>query len=59
MIRDLHNIADGATYDLVVVGAGAAGMAAAVFGAIAGKKVLLIERTEYVGGTSALSAATT
>ena len=40
MIRDLKTIEDGAIYDLVVVGAGAAGMAAAVFGAIAGDLVL-------------------
>ncbi|MEQ1615379.1 MAG: FAD-dependent oxidoreductase [Hyphomicrobiaceae bacterium] len=59
MIRELASLADGAAYDLIVVGAGGAGMAAALFGAIAGKKVLLIERTEYLGGTTALSAATT
>jgi succinate dehydrogenase/fumarate reductase flavoprotein subunit len=57
MIRDLATVAD--TYDFVVVGAGAAGMAAALFAAIASRKVLLVERTEYLGGTSALSAATT
>ncbi len=59
VIRELASLADGAAYDLIVVGAGGAGMAAALFGAIAGKKVLLIERTEYLGGTTALSAATT
>lgn len=59
MIRDLSSISDGATYDFVVVGAGGAGMAAALFAAIAGKSVLLVERTEYLGGTTALSAATT
>ena len=59
MIRELGSLADGAAYELVVVGAGGAGMAAALFGAIAGKKVLLVERTEYLGGTTALSAATT
>lgn len=59
MIRDLSSLADGAAYDLIVVGAGGAGMASALFGAIAGKKVLLVERTEYLGGTTALSAATT
>jgi len=46
-------------YDVVVIGAGGAGMAAALFAAIRGQKTLLIERTEYVGGTTAFSAATT
>ena len=47
------------TYDLVVVGAGGAGMAAALFAGLDGKKVLLVERTEFVGGTTAWSAGTT
>jgi succinate dehydrogenase/fumarate reductase flavoprotein subunit len=55
----LEQIPDGATYDLVVLGAGAAGMAAAVFGTLGGARVLLVERSEYLGGTSALSAGTT
>jgi succinate dehydrogenase/fumarate reductase flavoprotein subunit len=59
MIRPLDSIADDAAYDVVVAGAGGAGMAAALFAAIAGRKVLLVERTEFVGGTTALSAATT
>ncbi len=50
--------ADGA-YDVIVLGAGAAGFSAAVTAALLQQKVLLIERTEYVGGTSAFSAATT
>jgi len=44
-------------YDVAVLGAGAGGMAAAVFAALKGAKVILIERTEFLGGTSALSAA--
>ena len=48
-----------ATVDVAVIGAGAAGMAAALFAAIEGARVLLIERTGLVGGTSALSAGTT
>ncbi len=48
-----------AAYDLVVVGAGGAGMATALFAALDGKSVLLVERTPYVGGTTALSAGTT
>ncbi|MBD1549403.1 FAD-dependent oxidoreductase [Roseibium aggregatum] len=46
-------------FDVAVLGAGAAGMAAAVFAALEGCRVLLVERTEYLGGTSAFSAATT
>lgn len=45
-------------YDLVVVGAGGAGMATALFAAMEGASVLLVERTEYVGGTTAWSAGT-
>ena len=59
MLTNLAALADNATFDVVVIGAGSGGMAAAVFAAIAGKKVLLVERTEFLGGTSALSAATT
>lgn len=49
----------GQTYDVVVLGAGAGGMSAAVFAALEGMRVLLVERTEYLGGTTAFSAATT
>jgi succinate dehydrogenase/fumarate reductase flavoprotein subunit len=43
-------------YDVVVVGAGVAGMSAALFSAIEGARTLLVEKTALVGGTSALSA---
>jgi succinate dehydrogenase/fumarate reductase flavoprotein subunit len=43
-------------YDVVVIGAGAAGMSAALFAAIRGAKTLLVEKTDFVGGTSAFSA---
>jgi succinate dehydrogenase/fumarate reductase flavoprotein subunit len=43
-------------YDVVVIGAGAAGMSAALFSAIRGAKTLLVEKTDFVGGTSAFSA---
>ncbi|WP_042703933.1 FAD-dependent oxidoreductase, partial [Azospirillum sp. B506] len=59
MSIDMRKMADKPAYDVVVVGAGGAGMAAALFATIEGMKVLLIERTEYVGGTTAFSAATT
>jgi hypothetical protein len=55
----LESLPDGAAFDVVVLGAGGAGMSAAVFAAIAGAKVLLVESTEYVGGTTAYSAGTT
>lgn len=42
-------------YDIVVVGSGLAGMSAANEAAIAGKKVLVLEKLEAVGGTSARS----
>lgn len=47
-----------AEYDLIVIGAGAAGMTAALVGAIEGARVLLLERTTRVGGTSARSSGT-
>jgi FAD binding domain len=47
------------SYDVIVIGAGGAGMAAALFAALEGASVLLVEHTEFVGGTTALSAGTT
>ena len=57
--QNLQAIAEHETFDLVVVGAGGAGMSAALFAAIDGARVLLVERTQYVGGTTAWSAGTT
>ena len=54
----LHSLGEDSAFDLVVVGAGGAGMAAALFAAMEGASVLLLERTEYVGGTTAWSAGT-
>jgi succinate dehydrogenase/fumarate reductase flavoprotein subunit len=45
-----------AEVDLLVLGAGAGGMTAALTGAVLGLDVLLVEKTNQVGGTSALSA---
>ena len=45
-------------WDVVVLGGGAAGMAAAIFAALEGARTVLVERSEFVGGTSALSAGT-
>jgi succinate dehydrogenase/fumarate reductase flavoprotein subunit len=44
------------TYDLVVLGSGVAGLTAANVSAIEGKRTLLIEKSDRIGGTSALSS---
>jgi succinate dehydrogenase/fumarate reductase flavoprotein subunit len=46
------------TFDLCVVGAGAAGMTAALVGAKLGLSVILLEKTQTVGGTMSTSAGT-
>jgi succinate dehydrogenase/fumarate reductase flavoprotein subunit len=59
------NVASGANkpawheeYDLIVLGSGGAGLTAALAGTIEGLRTLVIEKTEYLGGTTALSAGT-
>lgn len=52
----LSSFSDDPSFDVVVVGAGVAGMSAALFAAISGLKPLLIEHTDRLGGTSAWSA---
>lgn len=47
-----------AEYDLVVLGSGASGMTAALVAAIEGARVLVLESTAHVGGTSARSSGT-
>ncbi|MEP7302042.1 MAG: FAD-dependent oxidoreductase [Caldimonas sp.] len=42
-------------YDLVVLGSGAAGLAAALAGCARGARVLLAEKSELIGGTTAMS----
>lgn len=54
----LSAIPEGQVFDVVVLGAGAGGLAAAVFAALEGARVLLVEHTSHVGGTSAFSAGT-
>jgi succinate dehydrogenase/fumarate reductase flavoprotein subunit len=45
-------------YDLVVLGAGAAGLTAAIVSAIEGNRTLLLEKSDQIGGTSASSSGT-
>lgn len=47
-----------AEFDLVVLGAGAGGMSAALVSAIEGMRTLLIEKSDQVGGTTAYSSGT-
>ncbi|HEY1028244.1 MAG TPA: FAD-dependent oxidoreductase [Pseudomonas sp.] len=46
---------DAQTYDLIVLGSGAAGFAAAATAACRGLKVLIVEKAATFGGTSAIS----
>ena len=46
-------------YDFIVCGSGAGGLSAAIFAALKGWKVLLLEESQYIGGTTALSGGTT
>ncbi|AWM01258.1 FAD-dependent oxidoreductase [Bradyrhizobium amphicarpaeae] len=49
---------EGIETDLLVIGAGAAGMTAALVGAQESLRVILCEKTDMVGGTTATSAGT-
>ena len=44
--------------DLLILGTGAGGLAAAVTGANEGLSTLVLEKTEFLGGTTAYSAGT-
>jgi len=45
-------------YDVIVLGAGAAGLTAALVSSMEGNRTLLIEKSEQIGGTSAFSSGT-
>lgn len=46
---------DAEQFDLIVLGAGGGGMTAAIVAANEGLRVLLVEKSEFVGGTTAIS----
>ncbi|MEM7404940.1 MAG: FAD-dependent oxidoreductase [Pseudomonadota bacterium] len=47
----------GEVYDIIVIGSGAAGLSAALTASVEGARVLVIEKSEKLGGTSAMSGA--
>ncbi|MEY2654004.1 MAG: hypothetical protein RLZZ524_1032, partial [Pseudomonadota bacterium] len=59
LLQTLTALPEGDAFDLVVIGAGGAGLSAALHAAIDGARVLLVERSDRVGGTTAWSAGTT
>ncbi len=56
--RQTENRRWDAETDLLVIGAGAAGMTAALVGALEGLRVIICEKSDMVGGTTATSAGT-
>lgn len=58
LVRTLADWSDDDEVDVLVVGAGGAGLSAALCAALEGARVMLVEHTALVGGTTALSAGT-
>ena len=58
MSLQIENIRWDLETDLLVIGAGAAGMTAALVGTLEGLKTILCEKSDAVGGTTATSAGT-
>lgn len=52
-------LSTGDRLDVLVVGAGGAGLSAAVFATVAGLSTAIVERSSVVGGTTAFTAGTT
>jgi 3-oxosteroid 1-dehydrogenase len=50
---------DNAECDVIILGSGSAALSAALRSAVAGLKVIVLEKTGFVGGTSAMSGAGT
>ena len=57
--RQISNDPTRNSYDVVVLGSGASGLATALFCSLRGLGVLVVEESQYIGGTSALSGGTT
>ena len=55
MERTEPKVADDNDYDVIVIGSGAAGLCAALSASARGSRVLVIEKSNLIGGTSALS----
>ncbi len=58
LLATLADLQDHDTVDVLVIGAGGAGLSAALCAALAGARVLVVEHTAFAGGTTALSAGT-
>jgi len=57
-VEDLPRLVDGTAFDLVIVGAGGAGAAAAIEASDRGATVLVLEKAEHAGGSTHVSGGT-